>query len=130
MDDEPRGPGRARPVAAMEELFRRHWPRAHRAAWLVVHAAAAEDVAQEAFLAAVRSLERFDRRRPVFETTGRLASPAWSPDGRRVLVRWVEADAWLLLPAAAAGPQAVAISPVAQRFGGVPVVRGWCCASG
>ena len=33
--------------------------------------------------------------RPVFETTGRLASPAWSPDGRRVLVRWVEADAWL-----------------------------------
>ena len=49
----------------MEELFRRHWPRAHRAAWLVVHdAAAAEDVAQEAFLAAVRSLDRFDRRRP------------------------------------------------------------------
>jgi RNA polymerase sigma-70 factor, ECF subfamily len=49
----------------MEELFRRHWPRAHRAAWLVVHdAAAAEDVAREAFLAAVRSLERFDRRRP------------------------------------------------------------------
>jgi RNA polymerase sigma-70 factor (ECF subfamily) len=52
-------------AAAMEELFRRHWPRAHRAAWLVVHdAAAAEDVAQEAFLAAVRSLHRFDRRRP------------------------------------------------------------------
>src|SRR5829696_2597850 len=50
---------------AMEELFRRHWPAAHRAAWLVVHdAAAAEDIAQEAFLAAVRSLHRFDRRRP------------------------------------------------------------------
>jgi RNA polymerase sigma-70 factor (ECF subfamily) len=50
---------------AMEELFRRHWPRAHRAAFLVVHdAAAAEDVAQEAFLAAVRALDRFDRRRP------------------------------------------------------------------
>jgi RNA polymerase sigma-70 factor (ECF subfamily) len=50
---------------AMEEIFRRHWPRAHRAAWLVVHdAAAAEDVAREAFLAAVRSLDRFDRRRP------------------------------------------------------------------
>src|SRR3954451_23753149 len=51
--------------AAMEELFRRHWPRAHRAAFLVVHdAAAAEDVSQEAFLAAVRALDRFDRRRP------------------------------------------------------------------
>jgi RNA polymerase sigma-70 factor, ECF subfamily len=50
---------------AFAELFRRHWPRAHRAAFLVVHdATAAEDVAQEAFLAAVRSLERFDRRRP------------------------------------------------------------------
>jgi RNA polymerase sigma-70 factor, ECF subfamily len=50
---------------AFAELFRRHWPRAHRAAWLVVHdATAAEDVAQEAFLAAVRSLDRFDRGRP------------------------------------------------------------------
>jgi len=50
---------------AFAELFRRHWPHAHRAAWLVVHdATAAEDVAQEAFLAAVRSLDRFDRRRP------------------------------------------------------------------
>jgi RNA polymerase sigma-70 factor (ECF subfamily) len=49
---------------AMAELFRRHWPAAHRAAWLVVHdAAAAEDIAQEAFLAAVRALDRFDRRR-------------------------------------------------------------------
>ena len=36
--------------------------------------------------------------RPVFETTGRLASPAWSPDGRHVLVRWNEADEWLLVP--------------------------------
>jgi len=50
---------------ALEHLYRRHWPWAHRAAYLVVHdAAAAEDIAQEAFLAAIRSLERFDRRRP------------------------------------------------------------------
>ena len=52
-------------VAAVDELFRRHWPAAHRAAFLVVHdAAAAEDIAQEAFLGALRALGRFDRRRP------------------------------------------------------------------
>lgn len=49
----------------LEALFRAHWPRAFRAAYLVVHdAAAAEDIAQEAFLAAIRSLDRFDRQRP------------------------------------------------------------------
>ena len=51
---------------AVDELFRRHWGAAHRAAWLVVRdAAAAEDIAQEAFLSALRSLDRFDRRRPL-----------------------------------------------------------------
>ena len=49
----------------MERLYRLHWPRAYRAAYLVTHdAAGAEDIAQEAFLAAVRALDRFDRRRP------------------------------------------------------------------
>ena len=53
-------------VEAVDELFRRHWPSAHRAAFLVVHdSAAAEDIAQEAFLAALRALDRFDRRRPL-----------------------------------------------------------------
>ena len=52
-------------VADLERLFREHWPRAYRAAKLVTgDAAAAEDIAQEAFLAAVRNLDRFDRRRP------------------------------------------------------------------
>lgn len=52
-------------VEAFEQLFRSHWPRAYRAALLVVgDAAAAEDIAQESFLAAVRALDRFDRRRP------------------------------------------------------------------
>ena len=51
--------------AAFDELFRLHWRHAHRAAYLVVHdAAAAEDIAQESFIAAIRSLDRFDRRRP------------------------------------------------------------------
>jgi len=52
-------------VDDLERLFRAHWPRAYRAALLVTNdAAASEDIAQEAFLAAVRNLDRFDRRRP------------------------------------------------------------------
>ncbi len=50
---------------ALDDLFRRHWPAAFRAAYYVVHdAAAAEDIAQEAFLSAIRALDRFDSRRP------------------------------------------------------------------
>jgi RNA polymerase sigma-70 factor, ECF subfamily len=49
----------------IEALFRRHWRPAYRAAYLIVRdGAAAEDIAQEAFLAAIRALDRFDRRRP------------------------------------------------------------------
>jgi RNA polymerase sigma-70 factor (ECF subfamily) len=56
---------RAGSETALEELFRRHWPKAWRSAFLIVHdGAAAEDIAQEAFLAAIRSLGQFDRRRP------------------------------------------------------------------
>jgi RNA polymerase sigma-70 factor (ECF subfamily) len=52
-------------ASSLEALFRHHWPGAYRAAYLVVHdAAAAEDIAQEAFLSALRNLDRFDRRRP------------------------------------------------------------------
>jgi RNA polymerase sigma-70 factor (ECF subfamily) len=50
--------------ADLETLFRAHWPRAYRAAFLIVHDhAAAEDIAQEAFVQAIRRLDRFDRRR-------------------------------------------------------------------
>ena len=49
----------------LEALFRTHWGHAYRAAYLIVHdASAAEDIAQEAFLACVRAFDRFDRRRP------------------------------------------------------------------
>jgi RNA polymerase sigma-70 factor (ECF subfamily) len=53
-------------TSAVEELFRLSWPGAYRAAFLIVHDhAAAEDIAQEALLAAIRALDRFDRRRPL-----------------------------------------------------------------
>jgi RNA polymerase sigma-70 factor (ECF subfamily) len=51
---------------AVAELFARHWDDARRAALLVTgDRAAAEDIAQEAFLAALRALPRFDLRRPL-----------------------------------------------------------------
>src|SRR5215218_6442640 len=72
----------------LEALFREHWPRAYRAAYLVVHdAAAAEDIAQEAFLAAVRArrfrqappvwpLAPSDRRQQVDRLVARTRAPA------------------------------------------------------
>jgi RNA polymerase sigma-70 factor, ECF subfamily len=48
----------------LEQLFHRFWPRAYRIAYLIAHDhAAAEDIAQEAFVQAIRRLDRFDRRR-------------------------------------------------------------------
>jgi len=61
-------------VSDLEALFRSHWPRAYRAALLIVHdSAAAEDIAQESFLAALRSLDRFDVRRPFGPWLHRIA---------------------------------------------------------
>jgi RNA polymerase sigma-70 factor (ECF subfamily) len=65
-DERPLVRGAQRGSASdLEALFRMHWPRAFRAAYIVTQdAAAAEDIAQESFLAAIRALDRFDRRRP------------------------------------------------------------------
>jgi RNA polymerase sigma-70 factor (ECF subfamily) len=50
--------------AALEALFTAFWPQCHRAAWLITHDhGAAEDIAQEGFLAALDALDRFDRTR-------------------------------------------------------------------
>src|ERR1700712_263823 len=59
-----RGALRGEP-AALDVLVRAPWPAAYRAAWLIVRDRhAAEDVAQEGFVAAIGALERFDRSRP------------------------------------------------------------------
>jgi RNA polymerase sigma-70 factor (ECF subfamily) len=51
---------------ALEELVRSQWPTAYRLALSVTgDADAAQDVAQEALIAAIQNLDRFDRRRPL-----------------------------------------------------------------
>jgi dipeptidyl aminopeptidase/acylaminoacyl peptidase len=67
-------------------------------------------------------------RRPVFTIFGTLRSLAWSPDGRRLLVRRAEADQWLLLSPTTANAPITAIAGISRRFGSAPTVQGWCCS--
>ena len=89
-------------ASAIEALFRLHWPRAYRTAWLVVHdAAAAEDIAQEAFISALRALDSFDRRRPFGPWLSRIVVNR-AIDWTRA--RQLRAEAELVEVAAAAPP--------------------------
>ena len=73
---------------ALADLYSEHWGAAHRAAYLVVHdGAAAEDIAQEAFLAAVDGLDRFDRRRPFAPWLHRIVVNRAIDWGRREALR-------------------------------------------
>jgi RNA polymerase sigma-70 factor, ECF subfamily len=79
---------------ALTALYEAHWERAQRAAYLVVHdAAAAEDIAQEAFLAAVDGLDRFDRRRPFGPWLHRIVVNRAIDWGRREALRRGAGDA-------------------------------------
>lgn len=73
---------------ALTALYSAHWRRAHRAAYLVVHdATAAEDIAQDAFLAAIDALDRFDRRRPFGPWLHRIVVNRAIDWGRREALR-------------------------------------------
>jgi RNA polymerase sigma-70 factor (ECF subfamily) len=53
-------------MTALDELVAMHWETAHRAAYLIVQdAGIAEDLAQEAMVATIGALDRFDWRRPL-----------------------------------------------------------------
>jgi RNA polymerase sigma-70 factor, ECF subfamily len=101
-------------VSDLEALFRHHWPRAYRAAYLVVHdSAAAEDIAQEAFLAAVRRLDRFDRRRPFGPWLHRIVVNRAIDWSRARALRRESGDAWLAqlaAPETQEGSQAAALA--------------------
>ena len=92
-------------VSDLEALFRHHWPKAYRAAYLVVHdAGAAEDIAQESVLAAVRGLDRFDRRRPFGPWLHRIVVNRAIDWSRARALRRESGNAALELVAAPAAP--------------------------
>lgn len=78
VEDELRqllGAARAGDRAAIEKLVRRYWGQAYRVGFLITQdAGAAEDTAQEAMVAAVQSLERFDLERPFRPWLNRIAA--------------------------------------------------------
>jgi RNA polymerase sigma-70 factor (ECF subfamily) len=110
---------------ALADLYAAHWQRAHRAAYLVVHdGAAAEDIAQDAFLAAVDALDRFDLRRPFAPWLHRIVVNRAIDWARREALRRKSDDPEALpdtaQPASAEGigedlMEALATLPIEQR---------------
>ncbi len=93
--------------AAIARLYETHWPAAHRAAYLVAHdAGAAEDIAQDAFLAAIDNLDRFDRRRRFGPWLHRIVINRAIDWGRREALRRSAGDP-AGQPEAAAPPKAI-----------------------
>jgi RNA polymerase sigma-70 factor (ECF subfamily) len=107
---------------AVEELFKRHWPDTHRAAYLIVRdAAAAEDIAQEAFLSALSALGRFDRRRPFSPWLHRIAVNRAIDWSRARAVRAEVAASPALLDAVGSEPP---LDESLAGFGGVGAALG------
>jgi hypothetical protein len=74
--------------------------------------------------------------RPLFTTPGRLRDLLWSPNGRRILIPWPDADQWLFIPVGGAG-RVRAIAGIAAEFAPgrpgnarFPRIDGWCCHAG
>ena len=70
--------------------------------------------------------------RTIFSTAGDLRGLTWSPDGRRLLVGWPEADQWLFVEVRGRRPGRIhAVANVSSQFSAelrasaFPVVEGW-----
>jgi hypothetical protein len=75
------------------------------------------------------------RSHRLFAARGRLTDVSWSPDGRRLLVAWRDADRWIML--GPDGAERVVFSRIADQFDpgatgktSFPRIAGWCCAAG
>ena len=73
------------------------------------------------------------RERVLFSGPGRFGRVAFSPDGRRLLVPWPEADQWLFVSPARGG-HVDAVANIGRQFargrraGPFPDAVEWCCA--
>ena len=73
------------------------------------------------------------RERVLFSGPGRFGRVAFSPDGRRLLVPWPDADQWLFL-SVERGSRVGAVANIARQFargprrGPFPDAVEWCCA--
>jgi RNA polymerase sigma-70 factor (ECF subfamily) len=106
---------RAGSAADFDALFREHWARAYRAAYLVVRdSAAAEDIVQESFLAAIRALDRFDRRRPFGPWLHRIVVNRAIDWARARSLRREVGDEPLATQAAPAAPEGRSLEAVAE----------------
>lgn len=74
---------------------------------------------------------RHSGARRLLTVPGDLGEVAWSPDGRRLLVAWPDADQWLFLPTGRGKGRAVAGISAAfapgERVPSFPRLEGWCC---
>lgn len=71
--------------------------------------------------------------RRLLTVPGRLSQVVFSPDSRRLLVAWPEADEWLFLPLGrgkgrAVGNVSAAFAPGGEGAVAFPRVEGWCCS--
>jgi WD40 repeat protein len=72
------------------------------------------------------------RPRLLFSGSGRFGRVAFSPDGRRLLVPWPDADQWLFLSTARGG-RVAAVANIGRQFaagprrGPFPDAVEWCC---
>ena len=72
--------------------------------------------------------ERSGAARSLFDGFGRVDGLAWSPDGRRLLLAWRDADQWLLLGPRRQVQRALARSAASWAPGRAsPRIAGWCC---
>jgi hypothetical protein len=115
-------------------LAERRLPAAARARAMAVHPAGRRVAVavKRRDVSSVLSL-RLDRTgaapRELFTGSGTFGDLAWSPNGRRLLVGWAEANQWLLV----GGKRPRAFAGVSRQLdpagtgAGFPRLSGWCC---